>query len=195
MKIKRLTENDFPQLENLVNSNHGKKSIFFNSESNQIYKSRWLEGMKRWYLTGNETHYLYGTFDDSNLLLCCMGWRCDLPAPWDDGWVVGNLKSRPGYTVKSNGIINLWSTMFQICESKGLKRWHMIIPSDKQKNKYQVVADRYFKEIDSNYKYEWSIIVPPNTVPDVDWVWGTMGRELLNIEMRVRTGTKICDHP
>ena len=37
------------------------------------------------------------------------------------------------------------------------------------------------------------MVVPANTIPDVDWVWGTMGRIKLNSEVRLRTGTKKCE--
>ena len=145
--------------------------------------------MEKWYLNPNDNlHYLYGYFED-DLLVSCMSWRCDLPAPYNDGWVVGNLKSRPGYSVKTNGMLELWTKMFEICEGLGLKKWHMVIPAGNSR-RYQAVADRYFKEIDSSYDYEWSIIVPPNTQPDIDWVWGSMGKVVLNTEIRVRTGTK-----
>ena len=60
----------------------------------------------------------------------------------------------------------------------------------RSKRKYQAVADRYFKDIDSTYDYEWSLIIPPRTRPDIDWVYGTMGRILLDVELRLRTGTK-----
>jgi hypothetical protein len=154
------------------------------------YRLRWIEGMEKHYLPEKDTHDLYGYFDDG-VLVSCMGWRSDLPAPWDDSWVVGNLKARPGYSIRKNGILQLWQKMFEVCETKGLKRWHMIIPEN-GRNRYQAVADRYFKEIDSTYDYEWSIIVPPNKKPEEDWVWGSMGRQRLNTEIRVRTGTKKC---
>ena len=137
---------------------------------------------------GSKTHYLYGWYVDG-ILISCMGWRCDLPAPYNDGWVVGNLKSRPGYTVKTNGMLELWNKMFEICEGKGLTKWHMVIPASNSR-RYQLVADRYFKEIDSSYEYDWSVIVSPNERPIQDWVWGSMGRIKLNTEIRVRTGTK-----
>ena len=131
---------------------------------------------------------MYGWYDN-NTLISCMSWRCDLSAPDNDGWVVGNLKSRPGYTVKTNGMLEIWNKMFEICEGMGLKKWHMVIPEGNSR-RYQVVADRYFKDIDNSYDYEWSVIVPPNTQPELDWVWGSMGRIKLNTEIRVRTGTK-----
>jgi len=185
-----LDMSDFKQLKELVDSKSNIKEIIADNLSDILqYRARWIEGMQAHYLVDNsKTHYLYGWYIDG-ILVSCMGWRCDLPAPYNDGWVVGNLKSRPGYTVKTNGMLELWNKMFEICEGKGLKRWHMVIPASNSR-RYQLVADRYFKEIDSSYEYEWSITIPPNERPDQDWVWGSMGRIKLNTEIRVRTGTK-----
>jgi hypothetical protein len=198
MQIRRLSTEDYYHLEELVSIRVGTNKFFSDfvtnkdsaTEDDQLeYKKRWLAGMLRWYLTPNDTHDLYGAFLDDGTLVSCMSWRSDLPAPWNDGWVVGNLKSRPGYSFRTNGILLLWTKMFEICEAKGLKRWHMVIVED-NKNRYQAVADRYFKDIDSSYSYDWTFIIPPDTQPSEDWVWGTMGRTLLNKEIRVRTGTK-----
>lgn len=198
MQIRRLTLNDYHHLEHLVEERVKKsESIlpeFFKpeditEESIQEYKTRWLEGMKTYYLPDSLTHDLYGAFDDDGVLTSCMSWRSDLPEPWSDGWVVGNLKALPGKTFMRNGILQLWRTMFEVCEGKGLKRWHMMIVEN-NRNRYQSIADRYFKDFDSTYDYDWSFVIPANTQPEVDWVWGTMGRMLLNTEIRVRTGTK-----
>jgi len=188
--LRLLDMTDFKQLKELVDSKSNIKEIVADNLSDILqYRARWIEGMQTYYLVdGSKTHYLYGWYIDG-ILISCMGWRCDLPAPYNDGWVVGNLKSRPGYTVKTNGILELWNKMFEICEGKGLTKWHMVIPVSNSR-RYQLVADRYFKEIDSSYEYEWSIIIPPNERPTQDWVWGSIGRIKLNTEIRVRTGTK-----
>lgn len=188
--LHRLDMSDLENLKDLVAAKGGVRDLVADDLANVLtYRARWLEGMQKHYLNHeDDTHYLYGWYQNDKLI-SCMGWRCNLPKPWNDGWVVGNLKSRPGHTVKTNGMLQLWNKMFEICEGKGLKRWHMVIPEGNSR-RYQVVADRYFKDIDSSYDYEWSIIVPPNTQPDIDWVWGSMGRILLNSEIRVRTGTK-----
>ncbi len=187
--IKRLDMSDLDQLKELVNTKSNITDVLADDVGDILrYRSRWLEGMQKHYLKNNNTHFLYGYYKD-NVLVSCMGWRCDLPAPWNDSWVVGNLKSRPGFSVRTNGMLELWTKMFEECEAKGLKRWHMVIPQNNSR-RYQAVADRYFKDIDGSYDYEWSIIVPPNTQPDIPWVWGSMGRVLLNSEIRVRTGTK-----
>jgi len=192
MKVRRLTIDDIDQLTQLVNSKSSINSVIPDNMSAMLqYRERWLHGMKLHYLSGKDTHYLYGAFKDDELI-SCIAWRWDLPAPWDDGWVVGNLKAKPGYSIRSNGLLELWTIMFEICEKHGLKRWHMVIPQTNSR-RYQAVADRYFKEVDSSYDYEWSMIIPPNTIPNVDWVWGTMGRIKLNSEIRVRTGTKKCE--
>jgi hypothetical protein len=192
MKIRRLNFSDVSQLNDLVNSKSEISDVIPDNHAVILqYRARWLEGMKLHYLTGKDTHYLYGAFKDDELI-SCMSWRCDLPEPWNDGWVVGNLKAKPGHSIRSNGLLELWTIMFEICEAKGLKRWHMVIPQNNSR-RYQAVADRYFKEIDSSYDYEWSMVIPANTIPDVDWVWGTMGRIKLNSEIRVRTGTKKCE--
>lgn len=194
-KLKRLTSKDYYHLEELIESQNQlnpKKLDVYNSspDTSEIYKYRWLTGMKTYYLVGNDTHYLYGYFIDKKLI-SCIGWRCDLPEPYDKDWVVGHLKSRPGYFFSSNGIIELWKKMFSICEEKGLTRWHMLIVPD-NKNRYQLIADRYFKEIDRTYSYKWTLKIPPQTQPKIDWIWGTMGRMLLNTELKLRTGTKKC---
>lgn len=187
--IRRLDISDLEQIKELVNSKSNITDVLAENAGDILrYRARWVEGMQKHYLTNNDTNYMYGYFVDG-VLVSCMSWRCNLPAPWNDGWVVGNLKSKPGYSVRTNGMLELWTKMFEICEGLGLKRWHMIIPEGNSR-RYQAVADRYFKEIDGSYDYEWSMIVPPNTQPEVDWVWGSMGRVLLNSEIRVRTGTK-----
>jgi hypothetical protein len=188
--IKRLTIEDYSLLVKLVNSKSGVTSIVPSDPGIALrYRKLWLEGMSKWYLIPqNNTNFMYGFFKDG-VLVSCMSWRCGLHEPWNDGWVVGNLKSLPGYSVKSNGILELWEKMFEICDGMGLTKWHMVIPESNSR-RYQAVADRYFKDIDSRYDYEWSIIVPANTKPDIDWVWATMGRMFINNEVRVRTGTK-----
>jgi len=190
----RLDITDFKQLKDLVNAKSNVKEVVADNLSDILqYRARWIEGMQKHYLNPeSKTHYMYGWYEN-NLLISCMSWRCDLPEPWNDGWVVGNLKSRPGYTVKTNGMLEIWNKMFEICEGLGLKKWHMVIPEGNSR-RYQVVADRYFKDIDDSYDYDWSVIVPPNTQPDIDWVWGSMGRIKLNTELRVRTGTKKWEH-
>jgi hypothetical protein len=188
--VHRLTLSDYNQVKELVNTKGNITDVLADDMGNILrYRTRWLEGMQKWYLAPqDDVHFLYGYFKD-DILVSCMSWRCDLPEPYNDGWVVGNLKSRPGYTVRTNGMLELWTEMFKICEGMGLKKWHMIIPEGNSR-RYQAVADRYFSNIDSSYEYEWSIIVPPNTQPDIEWVWGSMGKVLLNTEIRVRTGTK-----
>ena len=191
----RLNHSHLKDLKELVNDKGGgiKSVIAENLNDILTYRQRWLEGMEKHYLNPtDDKHFLYGWYDN-DLLVSCMGWRCDLPAPYEDGWVVGNLKSRPGYTVKTNGMLQLWNKMFEMCEGMGLKRWHMVIPEGNSR-RYQAVADRYFKNIDDSYVYDWTIIVPPDTKPDIDWVWGSMGRIKLNTELRVRTGTKKWEH-
>ena len=191
MTIKRLTMTDIADLKDLVNSRLSVKGMITDDTSLAInYPTKWLEGMKMHYLVGSNTHYLYGNYKD-NILVSCMGWRCDLPHPWNDGWVVGHLKTRPGISLRSSGMIDLWRIMFEICEGNELKRWHMLIPED-TRDGYQSVADRFFKEIDSTYDYEWSLVIPANTTPSVDWVWGTMGRIEHDKEIRLRTGIKKC---
>ena len=192
--IVRLDMTDFKNLKELVGLKASVKDIAADELSDILtYRSRWIEGMQKYYLNPNSnTHFMYGWYED-NVLISCMSWRCDLPDPWDDGWVVGNLKSRPGYTVKTNGMLEIWNKMFEICEGKGLKRWHMVIPEGNSR-RYQVVADRYFKDIDDSYEYDWTMIVPANTQPEIDWIWGSMGRIKLNTEIRVRTGIKKWEH-
>jgi hypothetical protein len=197
MTVRKLQLSDKHHLYDIVNSKGTVTNISPTAvsiatvlEYSVQYRQRWVEGMEKYYLVNNETHDLYGYFD-KDILVSCMGWRSDLPDPWYNSWVVGNLKARPGYSIRTNGMIQLWQTMFEVCEAKGLTSWHMLIP-ESNKRRYQVVADKYFKEIDSSYDYEWSYIVPPNVIPDVDWVWGSMGRQKLNAEIRVRTGTKKC---
>jgi len=189
MTVRRLNIDDVDDLRLFVNSRRTVRDLFDEQTSILIeYQEKWLEGMKRYYLTGTDTHYLYGSFNDGQLL-SCMGWRCDLQHPWDDGWVVGHLKTRPGQGLVKTGMVDLWRAMFEICESKGLQRWHMLIP-ESNRSGYQAIADRFFKDIDSTYDYEWSVIVPPRTKPDIDWIWGTMGRTFHEKEIRVRTGIK-----
>lgn len=191
MPIKRLTHADVNDLRDLVGSRSSVKGMMSDDVSLAInYRAKWVEGMQRYYLVGNDTHYLYGYYHDGRIM-SCMGWRCDLPQPWDDGWVVGHLKTRPGVGLRTSGMVDLWRSMFEICEEKGLKRWHMLIPEG-TRDGYQSVADRFFSDIDNNYDYEWSLVVPANTKPDVDWVWGTMGRVEHDKEIRLRTGTKKC---
>lgn len=192
--LRRLDMTDFKQLKELVNTKSNVKEIIADNLSDILtYRARWIEGMQRHYLNPeSKTHYMFGWYE-AGILVSCMSWRCDLPKPWNDGWVVGNLKSRPGYTVKTNGMLDIWNKMFEVCEGLGLKRWHMVIPEGNSR-RYQLVADRYFKDIDDSYEYDWSVVVPPNTQPEQDWVWGSMGRIKLNTEIRVRTGTKKWEH-
>jgi hypothetical protein len=189
MTVRRLTLNDTDQLKILGTKRANIKGIMSRDLSLTIsYPTAWLEGMKKYYLVGSDTHYIYGNFLD-NTLVSCLAWRCDLPAPWNDGWVVGHLKTLPGIKLTDTGMIELWQKMFDVCEGKGLTKWHMLIPESTREG-YQGLADRWFKDIDSRYTYDWTLIIPAGTRPNIDWVWGTMGRRPVDIELRLRTGVR-----
>ena len=188
-EIRRLGLNDVLALKDLADSRKNIKGLLDTSASIIFdYNKYWIDGMKKYYLVDNHTHFLYGCYYNKQLV-SCMAWRCDLPNPWNDGWVVGHLKTRPGINLSKTGMVDIWKIMFEICEEKGLKKWHMLIPED-TRNGYQSVADKWFKDIDRSYEYSWSLIIPAQTQPEIDWVWGTMGRRVHNTELRLRTGCK-----
>jgi hypothetical protein len=192
MESRRLQHDDVNALRDLVHRRSTIKGMLSEEISLAInYRAKWLEGMQRYYLDGGDTHYLYGCHDTDGQLLSCLGWRCGLPEDWSDGWVVGHLKTRPGHGIVRSGMMSLWREMFRVCEAKGLRRWHMLIPEN-TRDGYQRVADRFFADVDGTYDYSWSMIIPAGTRPETDWVWGVMGRVEHVQELRLRTGTKKC---
>ena len=186
--IKRLNSSHAEMLTNLCFMSTKKTNAYSESAISE-YTFNWIKSMKKYYLTDSNTNYLYGWFDENFQLTACLGWRCGLSSPWDKGWVVGHFKSIPNLYISKNGIISLWKNMFKICESKGLTEWHMILV-DGSLNRFQAVADRYFSDVDQSYEYKWSLVVPPNHKPSIDWVWSSVGKRVLNKEIKVRTGTK-----
>jgi hypothetical protein len=150
----------------------------------------WSNGMKRYYLVGDEFHYLYGIWDEKNIMQTMLGWRCDLPSPYNNDWVIVYMKSRPTDNSTLNFVQPLWRLMFEQCEARGFTKWHAIVSKDRY-TKFDAFERRFTPEIHQRYKYETLVDIPPNTQPEIDWVWAMMGRNLLKLHHEVRTGTRI----
>jgi len=149
----------------------------------------WISGMKRYYLNDDDYHYLYGLFE-GEILMAMVGWRCDLPPPYDKDWVIVYLKSDPEKNALRRYMKPLWEFMFKECEKNGLSSWHSLIKPGRW-SKFDAFYQRIIPEINNSYTYETTVMIPAGTKPDVDWVWGMMGRRVLQDDYIVRTGKKI----
>jgi len=150
----------------------------------------WIDGITKYYLTPNNEHAIYGYFNDAGELMSYVGWRMDLPPPYDDGWTIAHLKTRPGAILPSqSGLVELWEKMFELCEARGLRRWHAII-KDKSWSKFDSFYRRYIPKINNDYEYYDLCNIPPGTKPDIEWVWAMIGRRIWQTELRVRTGER-----
>jgi hypothetical protein len=152
-------------------------------------KQQWIDAIKKYYLTPNSGHAMYGYFKE-NILLSYVGWRMDLPAPYHSDWAIAHLKTRPGSFLPSqNGMADLWKKMFEVCESRNLNKWHAVI-EDKNWNKFDSFYRRYLPEINNSYTYYDLCSIPANTKPDIEWVWAMIGRRTWSTDLKVRTGER-----
>lgn len=149
----------------------------------------WIAGMTRYYLIGDEHHYLYGLFENDTMM-AMVGWRCDLPDPYDKDWVIVYLKSDPGKNALKRYMKPLWEFMFRECELRGFRAWHSLIKPGRW-SKFDAFYQRMIPEINNSYTYETTVTIPAGTKPNIDWVWGMMGRRPLQDDYIVRTGTRI----
>ena len=146
----------------------------------------WIEGMKRYYLKGDLNHCLYGVFRDSTLI-AMGGYRSDLPAPYDNGWVVVYLKTDPN--VSFSCLNTIWEQIYKDCEGRGMTTWHCLIEPERQR-KFDAWYRRNMMSINDRYTYNTSVNIPAGTQPDIDWVWGMMGRKLSKVDFIIRTGIR-----
>jgi len=196
-KIQRLDLSHWKDIEDLyfacedaVRSRIIAKGVDKTAEPEAVEKiwQLWSNAIKRYYLIGDEFHYLYGIWDNENVLQTMLGWRCDLPAPYNNDWVIVYMKSRPESTL---GFLEpLWRLMFEQCETRGFDKWHAIVSKDRY-TKFDAFERRFTPDIHSRYKYETLVDMPPETQPTIEWVWAMMGRNLLKSHHEVRTGTRI----
>jgi hypothetical protein len=80
--------------------------------------------------------------------------------------------------------------MFEQCENRGFTKWHAIVSKDRF-TKFDAFERRFTADIHARYKYETTVDIPPQTKPDIEWVWSMMGRQLLQTHQEIRTGTRI----
>jgi len=149
----------------------------------------WIAGMKKYYLHDNNTHFLYGMFENS-ILKAMVGWRCELPEPYNEDWIIVYLKADPRKNATKLYMVPLWKFMFIECEKRGFKKWHSLIKPERWAP-FDAFYKRLIPEINNSYTYETTLVIPALTKPDVDWVWGMMGRRPLPDDYIIRTGTKI----
>ncbi len=149
----------------------------------------WKAGIQRYYLDDDEYHFLYGCYDKKKLITI-LGWRCDLPEPYNKDWVIAWMRSSPSVTATNKSLPLLWRKMFEVCEGKGLERWHAIVTKDRY-TKFDAFERRYTPDIHKRYRYETSVDIPAGEKPNVEWVWSMMGRSILKEDKEVRTGTRI----
>lgn len=149
----------------------------------------WQAGIKRYYLNNDNDHFLYGIWGNGKLQTM-LGWRCDLPEPYNNDWVIVYMKSRPETNTTGTYLAPLWRLMFDQCETRGLQRWHAIVSKDRH-TKFDAFERKFTADIHSRYKYETLVDIPPGVQPDIEWVWAMMGRHLLRTHQEVRTGTRI----
>lgn len=200
MEIKRLDHSDFDQIKDLfwrchsaqadrANIRKGKTVDTENQllEIEQFWKI-WSAGIQRYYLTHDDYHYLFGIYKD-DLLMSIVGWRCDLPAPYDKDWVIVYLKSDPTVNTLRKYVAPLWELMFNMCEERELTSWHSLIEPDRW-SKFDAFYQRMISQINNRYEYTTTWEIPAGTKPDEEWVWAMMGRRPLKVDYIVRTGKR-----
>jgi hypothetical protein len=146
----------------------------------------WISAMKKLYLQGDIDHCLYGLFRD-NALIAMGGYRSDLPSPYNDGWVVVYLKTDP--EVSFSCLNPIWEKIYEDCENRGMTTWHCLIEPKRQR-KFDAWYRRNMMDINDRYTYHTSVTISAGTQPEVDWVWGMMGRKLSKVDFIVRTGIR-----
>lgn len=146
----------------------------------------WIEAMIRYYLQGDVNHCLYGLFRDDRLI-AMGGYRSDLPEPYNNGWVVVYLKTDPD--VNFNCLNMIWGKIYEDCEGRGMTTWHCLIEPERQR-KFDAWYRRNMRDINDRYTYDTSVVIPAGTQPEVDWVWGMMGRRLSKVDFIIRTATR-----
>ncbi len=158
------------------------------ASQNKIWQI-WQAGIKRYYLVDDNYHFLYGIWDEGKLQTM-LGWRCDLPQPYNNDWIIVYMKSRPDKNSTGQYLAPLWRLMFEQCEARGFTKWHAIVSKDRF-TKFDAFERRFTADIHARYKYETTVDIPPQTKPDIEWVWSMMGRQLLKTHQEIRTGTRI----
>lgn len=159
-----------------------------NLDSIPKYWDMWIGAIKKYYLTHvDEKHFLYGVFKDDRLM-CFLGWRCDIPAPYDKDWIIVYLKSTPDINATMEYMPILWRFMFDKCEADGLTTYHSLIEPHRL-NKYDSFYRRKIPDIDNRYTFETTMVIPADTKPEVEWVWAMMGRQTHKVDYILRTGT------
>lgn len=198
MEIKRLQLADVAEIEKLFWKCHLAEAERAKNKPNStsdisvdqisdLWKI-WITGMQRYYLIDDDYHYLYGIFEGDNLM-AMVGWRCDLPAPYSNDWVIVYLKADPSRNALVRYMKPLWEFMFSTCEAKGLTKWHSLIRPNRW-SKFDAFYQRIIPTINNSYSYVTTVEIPAGSQPDIDWVWGMMGRRVLKEDYIVRTGIK-----
>jgi hypothetical protein len=149
----------------------------------------WSEAIKKYYLINDEFHYLYGCWIDDKLV-AHLGWRCDLPKPYDNDWVMVYLKGDPDYNIAFEALPDLGKKMFEECEKRGLTRWHSIWYKERYK-KFDAWERKFLGDFRKHYEFSTLCEIPAGTRPEIDWIWAMMGRDILKTDQEVRTGTRI----
>lgn len=198
MEIKRLNANDVNEIERLFWKCHlaeaEREKHKLNSTAaltvdqiEDLWKI-WIVGMQKYYLIDDDYHYLYGIFDNTTLM-AMVGWRCDLPVPYEKDWVIVYLKADPDKNALVRYMKPLWEFMFNTCEARGLTAWHSLIKPNRW-SKFDAFYQRMIPKINNSYSYATTVEIPAGSIPDIDWVWGMMGRRVLKEDYIVRTGTR-----
>ena len=187
--IRELTVQDIDAIRNIYFDRIDHRNTH-NPALDPAVRQLWIDGITKYYLTPNNEHAIHGYFNDAGELMSYVGWRMDLPPPYDDGWTIAHLKTRPGTLLPSqSGLVGLWEKMFEVCEERGLRRWHAVI-KDKNWSKFDSFYRRYIPKINNDYEYYDLCHIPPGTRPEIDWVWAMIGRRTWPTELRVRTGER-----
>lgn len=199
IELRRLDMLDIQELRNLFIECHTaevkresvKKNLNEQTILDQLpaYWDKWIPGITKYYLSHNDdAHLMYGVFEDDRLM-CILGWRSDLPVPYDKDWVVMYLKSVPDINATRTYFPMLWRAMYEKCESSGLVRIHGLYEPHRI-SKYDAFSRKRAPDIDDRYTYETTMFIPAGTRPEVDWVWAMLGKQTHKVDFIIRTGTK-----
>lgn len=185
LKVESLNQEERTRLENFIKESLNPSNI---SSRLDAFWQMWISGMKKYYLNGDKDHVLYGYFLDDKLV-AQGGYRCDLPKPWNDGWLIVYLKSDPLIKDTFGYLKIIWNQIYLDCESRGFKRWHCLIEPDRQK-KFDAWYRKTLLDINDRYNYVTTLEIAKGTKPEIDWVFGALGRQPASVDFILRTGIR-----
>jgi hypothetical protein len=198
MFVRILNPDDYAAVEKIYHSNFEAVSQrqFLKTgnhyEKDSVYMKiteMWFSALNKYYLdSADQDHILLGLFDQ-DYLLAYVGIRFDLPAGFENDWVVSYLKADPDVNIINNkGMQLLWIEMFKYAESRNKSRWHTITEV-KRHRAFDAFGIKMVPEINNRYEFFTMEEIPAGTRSQYDWVFAMMGKMIhYDKDYMLRTG-------